>query len=137
MAFNFKEKAAEIRRVKSTLPIQVGNIAKNHFLDAFRDQGFTDTTLSPWAARKTKNRSDRNNSATRAILVESGDLRRSIRVGMARFERIEVGSYGVSYARYHNKGEGRQPIRKFVGASVKMSMEISKKIRKEVNNILK
>ena len=137
MAFNFKEKAAEIRRTKRTLPIQVGNIAKNHFLDSFRDQGFTDSSLSPWAARKTRNKSDRRNRANRAILVDSGDLRRSIRVGTARFERIEVGSYGIRYAGYHNKGEGRQPIRKFVGSSRKMNTEIRNKIRKQIIKVLK
>ena len=137
MAFNFKEISLEIKRLKGYLPIQVGNIAKNHYLKAFRDGGFTESSLEPWAARKTKNRSDRNNSAKRAILVDSGALRGSIRVGKATFSRIEVGSYGISYAGFHNNGEGPLPVRKFVGSSAAMSKEINNKISKEINKILR
>jgi phage gpG-like protein len=137
MAFNIKHKIKELQRIKSNLPARVGNIAKNHFLKAFRDEGFTDSTLSPWKKRTTRNRSDRRNPARRALLVDSGALRRSIRVGSAKFSRIEVGSYGIKYAGYHNRGEGRQPQRKFIGSSAVMNEEIRRKIRQEFKNMLK
>lgn len=137
MAFNFDQKIREIKRLKLSLPIQVGNIAKNHYLKSFRDGGFTDSTFNPWEKRKTKNSSDRRNRANRAILVDSGALARSIRVGRATWNTIEVGSYGIPYASYHNKGEGNQPERKFVGPSKAMSREIRQKIKKEIKKTLK
>ncbi len=137
MSFNFKGKIKEFQRLKRTIPRQVGNIAKNHYLKSFRDQGFTDKTLSPWARRKRPNRSDRRTRRNRAILVDKGHLRRSIRVGAASFQRIEVGSFGIKYARFHNKGEGKLPERKFVGASAVMNEQIRRKLRKEVKSIFK
>lgn len=137
MAFNFERKIKEIQRLKKTLPRRVGNVAKNHYLKAFRDQGFTDDTLDPWTARKTKNRSDRRNKRRRAILVDKGHLRRSIRVGRATWNRIEVGSYGVKYARFHNRGEGKLPRRQFVGASRVMNAQIRRLIQGEIKRALK
>lgn len=136
MAFNFEKKRRAFRSIKRTLPAQIGNIARNHYLRAFREQGFTDVSLDPWAKRKTRNRSDRRTTRSRAILVNTGHLRRSIRVGRARFNLIEVGSYGVKYARYHNKGERPQPKRQFVGKSKVMNDQIRKKIRKEIKNAI-
>lgn len=137
MAFNFKNKIKEIKRLKSTLPVKIGNIAKNHYLKSFRDGGFTDKTLNPWKKRTTKNSSDRRNSASRAILVDSGALKGSIRVGRATWNTIEVGSYGIPYASYHNKGEGNQPQRKFIGSSHAMNKEIRAKIKTEIKKTLR
>jgi len=123
--------------MKGSLPRQVGNIAKNHYLKAFRDQGFTDDRLNPWKRRKRPSSSDRRNRGRRAILVNRGHLKRSIRVGAASFDRVEVGSYGIKYAKFHNKGEGKLPERKFVGASKVMNEQIRRKIRREIKNILK
>jgi len=137
MPFNFKAKIREFKRVKKNLPKQVGNIAKNHFLQSFKDEGFTDKSLSKWKKRSTKNRSDRRNSNRRNLLVNRGHLRRSIKVGKASFNRIEVGSYGVKYAPYHNRGEGRQPKRQFVGKSHVMNQKIRKRVRKDVKNVFR
>ena len=137
MAFNIKKKIAEIKALKRSLPVKVGNIAKNHYLKAFRDEGFTDARLDPWQKRKTRNRSDRRTSRRRAILVDTGALRRSIRVGSARRDRIEVGSYGIPYASFHNQEGGKMPQRRFVGPSKVMNRQIRLKIRNEIKDILK
>ena len=135
MPFNFKTKIARFKANQKRLPVAIGAIAKSHYLASFRDEGFTDKVLSPWAGRKTKNRSDRNNSAHRGLLVDKGHLRRSIKVVRATWNRIELGSTGIKYAKYHNRGEGRQPKRQFVGSSYALNAKIGKRIRKETKNI--
>lgn len=136
MAFNFKKKIAKFKSQNKRLPVAVGAIVKSHYLKSFRDEGFTDATLSPWAGRKTKNKSDRRNKALRGLLVDKGHLRRSIRVVRATWDRVEVGSTGIDYAKYHNRGLG-QPKRQFVGASIVMNKKISKRIQRDLKNVLK
>ena len=109
MAFNFKRKIARFKANKKKLPVAIGAIAKSHYLKAFRAEGFTDDVYSPWKARTTKNKSDRRNKARRGLLVNRGHLRRSIRVVRATFNRVEVWSTGIKYARFHNRGEGKLP----------------------------
>jgi phage gpG-like protein len=137
MAFRFDQKIKDFQRLKRDVPRRVGNIAKNHFLKAFKDEGFTEETVNPWAKRTTKNRSDRNNPARRALLVNRGHLRRSIRVGRTSWDRVEVGSYGITYAKFHNNpSQGSKiPRRKFVGSSKVMTRQISNLVRKEFKKI--
>lgn len=136
MAFNFKKKIARFKANKKKLPLAIGALAKSHYLKSFRDEGFTDQTLSPWAGRKRGNRSDRNNKARRGLLVDKGHLRRSIRVVRANWNRVEVGSTGIKYARFHNRGEG-QPQRQFVGRSAVLNTKIGKRIRRDTKNIFR
>lgn len=139
MAFNFEQKIKEFQRLKSNLPAQVGNIAKRHFVESFRNQGFTDATFDPWAARKTSDKSDRssrNRNKPRAILVKTGHLRGSIRVRVANFNSIEIGAYGVNYARFHNNGGGKMPKRQFIGRSRSLTRKIKAKISQEINKIM-
>jgi phage gpG-like protein len=138
MAFRFDQKIKEIQKLKRTLPAQVGNIAKNHFLKSFRDEGFTDVGLDPWKARKTRDKSDRRNpNKKRALLVKTGQLKRSIRVGRATWNRIEVGSYGTAYASRHNKGLAGMPKRQFIGESAQMNRKIRNKIRTSIKTALR
>lgn len=136
MAFNFEQKLQELKRLKSNLPLIVGNIAKRHFVKSFKDGGFTDVNLDPWAKRKRLDKSDRRTGTNRAILVKSGHLRGSIRVKVANFNKIEIGAYGVPYARYHNQGVGKMPKRQFIGQSRLMTRKISKRIKQEIVKIL-
>lgn len=76
----------------------MGVEAKNHFTNSFREQGFTDETLSLWKPRK---RSERGKS--RAILVKSGRLRRSLRSSKRGSFSVVI-STDVPYAQLHNDG---------------------------------
>lgn len=136
MAFNFNRKIKELQKVKANLPAQIGNIAKRHFLQSFRDGGFTDTTLNPWAKRKALDKSDRARGDNRALLVKTGHLRGSIRVRLATFQRIEIGAYGVPYAKYHNQGTNKLPKRQFIGRSNALDKKIKAKINREFKTIL-
>lgn len=120
-----------------TLPIRVGNVAKTHFLKSFTDEGFTDKTLSPWTKRKRLSRSDKNSRRRRGLLINKGHLRRSIKVGKSSFSRIEIGSYGIKYARFHNQGIGKMPKRQFIGKSYVMNQLIRRKIRTAVKDVFK
>lgn len=139
MAFNFEQKIKEFQKVKRNLPAQVGNIAKRHFVESFKNQGFTDASLDPWAARKTKDKSDRsprNRDKPRAILVKTGHLRGSIRIRVATFNLIEIGAYGVPYAKFHNNPTGKGVKRQFIGRSRSLSNKIQRKISQEINKIM-
>ena len=132
MGFNFREKIAAFKAMKRTLPIVVANAAKNHFLEGFRKGGFTDEGFDPWVKRKTK--AKRN--AGRAILVDTGHLRRSIRVISASFDKIEVGSTGTKYASRHNQGLDGMPKRQFIGKSGQLRKKISKIIQNKIKDSL-
>ena len=108
-----------------------GVLAVTHFTKSFANQGFTDESLSTWKPRK---RSERGKS--RAILVKSGRLRRSLR--SKRFGSLAVKIMtDVPYARVHNNGEGRMPKRQFIGYSGQLNRKIiammDKNIKRQFN----
>ena len=96
-SFDFKEKLASLKKLKQTLPREVGEITANFFQDNFTKQGFDDNGVNPWKPRKSKKDSGR------AILVKSGKLRRSIRLRSATFNKIVIGT-NIKYAQIHNEG---------------------------------
>lgn len=125
MAWNLHKVNSRLRRLKKSMPRAISVIMRNHYKGSFRAQGFTDSTLSPWAKRSP------DRSPGRAILVKTGRLRDSIKIKMAIFRRIAVGSTGVDYAKYHNRGIGKQPLRKFVGPSAKVTGLVRRLIHKQ------
>ncbi len=131
MPFNFQRKIIEFKLMQRNLPAVIGNMAQRHFVKSFRDGGFTDAALDPWEQRKNKTQN------TRAILVKTGHLRNSIRVRVATFQKIEIGSYGVPYAEYHNTGAGRLPKRQFIGRSKVLEKKIKARINLEMKKILR
>lgn len=137
MAFRFDKKKREFERLKKDLPFVIGNMAKRHFVKSFKDGGFTDKTLNPWQSRKTRNSSDRRNPRRkRALLVDTGHMRGSIKVLSANFRRIRVGSEGIRYAKYHNDPKSARVHRQFIGRSTSLNNKIRSRVRKEVKSIL-
>lgn len=134
--FTFDKKIAEIKKAFARLPVEVGGVAKRHFVRSFTAGGFTDDVFVAWKQRTTKNRSDRRNPARRAILVDSGTLKNSGQVKRADWDSIVVGFYGVPYARYHNRGETPQPKRQFIGSSKQLTRDVSKIINNAVKKSL-
>jgi phage gpG-like protein len=115
-----------------------GVMAVNHFTKSFRDGGFTDESLETWKPRK---RAERGKS--RAVLVKSGRLRRSLRSRRLGNLAVKIMT-DVPYARVHNNGErsGRgkgfkMPKRQFIGYSGKLNRQIiafiDKNIKKQFN----
>ena len=134
-SFRLPQTIAAFKRKKSTLPRQVGVVAKNHFFDSFKNGGFTDFSLKRWVAKKDGEASH---------LTKSSKLKTSIRVKSARFSRIVVGTIAIVYAAIHNYGLrglafGRaafeMPKRQFIGDSRVMDKKIIKQIDREVKRI--
>lgn len=84
---------------------QTAGIALNFFKNSFRNQGFTDTALKKWPKRigGPKNKG-------RALLVNSGALKRGLRIKRADATSAVVGvDDAVKYAEIHNDG-GEIPL---------------------------
>ena len=97
---------ARWNKAKEQLPKLLTNVSKNTFVDSWKKQG--------WDGEKWKEVNRRTpgtrayNSATkaartRAILVQSGTLRRSIVINSQTFARMVI-STNVPYAQIHNEG---------------------------------
>lgn len=95
----FKEFAQRAEKVISRFPLLAANRGKNFFQDRFRDQAWYDQKYEPWAKRKPT--AERNQG--RAILTDSGQLKRGIRVKSAVWGDVTVGN-DVKYAEAHNSG---------------------------------
>ena len=116
----------ELARQKKRLPRVVGNMAVNHFQEGFRKGGGqTDASKAGWKKRKKVRR---RRDVGRAILVDTGALRKDISVRRANLNRIAVGTKDVHYAAYHNEGTGRLPKREFLGKSSVLEVNIRKRI---------
>lgn len=108
--------------------ILIGNEAKNFFVASFRKQGFENRSVEHWKPRKKE-----DNRKGRAILVDSGDLRRSIIREPVNKSQLKVKiSTDLPYAKIHNEGGtmkngGKMPKRQFMGDSYKLN-ELCKKI---------
>lgn len=98
----------------------VGKIAKKHFDESFKNEGFTDRSFSPWEPRRNDTR------PWDPILKESGKLRvsneiRYITDGVQIINKVPYGSY-------HNDGIG-QVKRQFIGQSYEMNQNIKTALR--------
>jgi phage gpG-like protein len=138
MGFNFDKKIKAMSRTNTRIPRILANEALLFFKDSFKNEAFSDKSVGsdPWAARKQKTKQDKATGRRRAILVQSGALRRSLRVVSARWNRIEVGSVGVKYAQYHNQGTDNHPKRQFVGKSKTLNRRLKAKLNREIRKIL-
>lgn len=130
--FNLKQVEKGGRTAMERSIILIGNEAKNFFVASFRKQGFEDRSLHHWKPRKKE-----DNRKGRAILVDSGDLRRSIVREPVNKSQLQVKiSTDLPYAKIHNEGLNgmawgkhpfKMPKRQFMGDSYKLN-ELCKKI---------
>lgn len=103
MAFDQHKKIAQAKReflkvLDQMVPV-MGNDALNHFKDSFTNQGFTNESTEKWKPRK---RPDRKRPG-RAILIDTGRLRRSLRYSRSRKYDVTVRT-NKPYAKIHNEG---------------------------------
>lgn len=148
--WNFDQVARKIAAQRQLIKNDIGRQSVNHFVGSFRNQGFTDETLNPWEEVKRRKQGEKaykyakKSSRTRGILVESGYLRRAIRVVGTPGEKVIIGTRGIKYAKIHNEGlRGRafgkygfkMPQRKFVGNSSKLERQIYKNLTNRLNKI--
>lgn len=88
-----------LRAVLPSLPLLVGNEMVNFVKDRFRHGNWRGNTIEPWKARAAKAKRNKG----RALLIDSGRLRRSIRITKRSNDAVAVGT-DVPYARAHNEG---------------------------------
>lgn len=117
--------------IKAVVTI-MGNDALNHFKGSFENQGFTDQYLSKWQPRKRVRYKGRNET-TRAILVKTGRLRRSLQKSNKGLTAVTIKT-NVPYAVFHNEGTGRLPKRQFVGHSRKLIDSLRNKLDKKIKD---
>lgn len=96
---NFNLIKARLNNNLRILLHQMGTEAVNFSKDNFRSQGWRDTVIEPWKKRKPGAKRD----SGRAILVDSGRLKRSIRLLRMNMHSVTIGT-DVPYASAHNEG---------------------------------
>lgn len=94
----FREFQRKVEENLKNFPIIAANEAKNFFLDSFRKQAWIGETTEAWPQRKPNKK-----RAGAAILVKTGNLKRSIRIKQANWQNIVI-STNVPYAAVHNDG---------------------------------
>lgn len=92
---------AEYKAFKKGLPRFVGTLAVNFFKENFTRQGFADEPFVKWKGRKQYIKEGAK--GTRAILIKTGALRRSIRIVQTAANKVSVGTM-LPYAQIHNEG---------------------------------
>ena len=146
-SFKFKLTKRLFKQQKRSLPIVLGNQAKNFFLEAFRKGGFTDISFKRWMSRRKRLTKGRASATLResSNLVKSGKLKRSIKVRPATFRKTRIFT-NLVYAAIHNFGlKGlafgkhpfKMPEREFIGNSKVLERKLERRILKEINKVFK
>lgn len=99
LIFPIKQAEQHFKDVLQYAPGMLGNDAVNFFLDSFKRQAWLGNNLQPWAKR----RNNKGRNSGRAILVDTGRLRRSIRIIGVSAGAVTIGT-DVPYAKAHNEG---------------------------------
>ncbi|HLS12210.1 MAG TPA: phage virion morphogenesis protein [Flavobacteriaceae bacterium] len=88
------------------LPPIIGKEVVNFSLDNFKAQAWQNKEVEPWEKRKSPTKWEQKQDDDRALLVNSGQLRRSIRVGKTHDDKVQIiaGGADTPYARAHNEG---------------------------------
>ena len=131
--FQFDKQLRAFKKLKRTMARKTAANSKRHFQQSFRNQGWTDTVLTAWDKRKAA----KDKRPGRAVLVDSGNLRGSIRVKSVSFPISRIGSYNIKYNRFHNRGTSILPKRQFIGSSRALTRSNSKIINLELSKLLR
>lgn len=143
-----KKQIATLNQVKSTLPTKIGNTCETFFKASFRKQGWDDQSVKRWLQRKGEITAGvsmlaKGGKGGRAILMKSGDLRRSIHTTVASWKRVVITSDMPYSAIQNNGGVGiawgkhrfKMPQRKFMGNSYRLRVKITQLMERELNKI--
>jgi len=125
---DFPRDNKSLKKFMANLPRLAGNTALNFYDDSFTRQGFIDRRFQRWPARKTK---DKNKRQRRNILIQSGRLRRSLRMRTAGSNVIIFTD--VPYAEAHNEGKrirGRVTVRSHTRRTTKGKTRVRRHRRK-------
>jgi phage gpG-like protein len=140
--FNLKQAEQKARKAMEAAIVDVGNTAKVFFVSSFRKQGWDDKSVEKWKPRKRTTYKTKGgktvDDTTRAILVKTGDLRRSIIRNPANRAALSIKiSTDLVYAARHNNGLKNMPKRQFMGDSYNLNEQVKKVIVKRLDKIFK
>lgn len=132
---------------KRSLPVILGNVAKNFFLATFRKGGFTDTGFKRWKQRRKRLGRGRTSPTLKeaANLTLTGKLKRSIKVRPATFKLTRIFT-NLVYAAIHNFGlQGvafgktsfKMPEREFIGDSRVLERKLERRVLREIDKVFK
>lgn len=100
-----KQIEAKLAQTLRELPPIIANEAENFTLDNFQEQAWRGFSQEQWKKRKNPTKWGNRDETDRALLVKTGQLKRSIR---SRTEKdkaiIMAGGADTPYARVHNEG---------------------------------
>lgn len=96
---DFEAFRQKVERSLSRFPVLAASEAQNFFLDSFRRQAWIGDTTEVWPQRKPNAKRNKG----RALLVDTGRLKRSIRIKRADWNNVIIAS-DVPYAGVHNEG---------------------------------
>ena len=138
----FAKLAAELPNIERRIANDIIAVeAEDFHIKNFRNEGFTDVTLSKWPARKKEDK----NPKKRALLigVGTGNLRGYAIKGRTHGNQVDF-IFPIDYAIVHNEGlrAGRgkgfdMPKRQFVGQSAYLDKKIKEKAQRYLDQYLK
>jgi phage gpG-like protein len=140
MAWDFAKVRNNVRNAKDKLPVQLAQLTQRFFVKSWQDQGWNGQRWQE-VKRRIEGKPEYKypmkkglGRRTRAILVESGKLRRetnnSIRVATFQRIRLVVGDREAKYAGAHNQGDEKRglPKRQFMGQATDLTRQQRAKI---------
>lgn len=119
--FKLKELKKEINDLFINNGKEIGNTAVSFFRNSFTIKGFIDKSINKWKERK--------NAQNNPLMINTGALERSIRVGKIENKKIEIISDGLDYNVYANEQ------RQFIGKSAELEQKLLKKISEMLDKI--
>ncbi len=99
---DFTRKMNELEKIYRRIPTLVGTFAVSFSKQRFRDQAWVNHRTEPWKPRRKASWGKKERKG-RAILVETGKLRRSVRIVRKTQDYVIIGS-DLPYAEIHNTG---------------------------------
>ena len=126
--FNFDKVISDFRKVKARMMKDISQETLKHFDKSFPNEGFTDSALSKWKLRKF--------DYPWNILEKTGKMRRGTKISYISLAKCVIVN-DVPYAKYHNFGTTRLPVRQFVNRSLNLDNKCVDIIEKNMINIFK
>lgn len=135
---DFKAFQRQARQLLKGLPKMMGKMALIETSDNWRRQGYENEAgaVVPWAPRKARpGRTAGRAIRRRAILVQSGRLRRSPRIVSSTASSVTIGT-DVPYGKPLQQGTAHMPARPFFTMGKGLSEKIIRKTAADITKLL-
>ena len=129
--FGLDKMLVQFTASKPKFPKVLANMAKNHFLEGFENEGgATNDSKGGWKPRKY------NRGKQRKLLVLTGALRLDIKVRFTTWAKTVVGTSSLTSDYAENQNEGKTVIkREYIGKSDILEKKLKARIYREINKM--